>query len=218
MVALRGGTGDGGGRAAPGGAGFLGSECCRPAGAQPGPARPRSPARACRTRFARGWAAVRRRGGPLRPAHPRGASSSDARPGGAGMRARPALPAPAAARSGEWTVAGIEGGGGEAVRPLHGRVLRACRQATDASPTCPDFAPLFSSGYGPPRTPAIPIPTGDGVPALGGGKGPHGGFPPATPPPAGAAAAPAGRRHRRGGKIDGLDYYEYVELIRASSL
>jgi hypothetical protein len=56
------------------------------------------------------------------------------------------------------------------------------------------------------------------VPALGGGKGPHGGSPPATPPPAGAAAAPAGRRHRRGGKIDGLDYYEYVELIRASSL
>lgn len=46
---------------------------------------------------------------------------------------------------------------------------------------------------------------------------------PATPPPAFAADAAstklgARRARRGGGKIDGLDYYEYVELIRASSL
>ena len=115
------------------------------------------------------------------------------------------------------------------------------------SPPLPSLL-FFTTAYGPTRTPAINIPPSSpgatkaalaaaalatGTPARGGasvGVSPPGPTTPLAAGPAGAAgeASPAARRAARparagprlgaAGKIDGLDYYEYVELIRASSL
>ena len=104
--------------------------------------------------------------------------------------------------------------------------LQAATQKPTPKPS--PHTPLHPA-YGPPRTPAMPIPSPSGTPVALAPLSPRPveatspALTPATPPPSATADVAStklgARRGRRGGgKIDGLDYYEYVELIRASSL
>ena len=126
-----------------------------------------------------------------------GGASSSAPPRGAASSAPVAIPlAPA-----------LFGSHAAGCAPAAAAVAAAGAGAAFGEPLKGVRADAGGGGFSPAAAPSTP-------------RAVPGSAPPAEPQQAtspGKRASPSSSR-RRGGKIDGLDYYEYVELIRASSL